>query len=174
MFLLFLLYEKKSMSVLSCKRRIWDLLYLASWRRRTAIFAFHKFAKSKIFSTHPTLPIVFHWQLHIWISCHISLEKRKAEWHGQVYEWTIDSAVLWRAGDPPAFRGGGRWCASLPAVNELLGHSSWMEFTQWFLVDSYLGLWWGAASAVAPGPKAAFQAGLPYHQALLMEARREL
>ena len=86
MFSLFLLYEKKkkSMSVVHWKRRICDLLYLALRGRRTAIFAFHKFAKRKIFSTHPTRSTAFHWQLCIWISCHVSLEKRRAESH----EWS--------------------------------------------------------------------------------------
>lgn len=78
---------KKSMSVLSFKRRICYLLYLASWRRRTAIFAFHKFAKRKVFSTHRTHSMAFHWQPHIWISCHISLESRRAGRRRQAHEW---------------------------------------------------------------------------------------
>lgn len=49
---------KKSMFVLSFKRRICYLLYLASWGRKTAVFAFHKFAKKKkrYFPPTPLIP----------------------------------------------------------------------------------------------------------------------
>lgn len=145
----------KSISTFSLKKRICYLLYLAS-RGRTAIFAFHKFAKIKIFSTHPTHSTIFHWQLHVWISCHISLER---PWMGPLTQLLLD-------GQACAFRGQLSHCDNIarpPPVDEL--HS---VIHGWFILGSRT--WW-AVSAQPQAPRAIFQAWTPNNHVLFMEAR---
>lgn len=100
--------------------------------------------------------MVFHWQLHVWISCHISLER---PWMGPLIPLLLD-------GQACAFRGQLSHRDSIarpPPVDEL--HS---VIRGWFTLGS--GTWW-AVSAQPQAPRATFQAWTPNNHALFMEAR---
>lgn len=98
-FLLFFSF-KNSMSAVNFERRICCLLYLASWKRITTIFTFHKFVKKKkggYFLSAPTHFVVSYWQLHIWVSCHISPESRRPGRRGMANEWDHWLRCSWTA-----------------------------------------------------------------------------